>query len=159
MQLDEDYAIGKVKRHALGSDGMVSGKYDDNPFLNSITYEVEFSDGQVKEYLANLVAKNMLTQVDVNGYSLTLMEGIVHYLKGKSTAMSKEDKHITIKSGQQQLQHTTAGWKFLVCWKDGTESWVMLAYMKQSHLWKWLSLPGQGKYPMKWNLHGGSHTH
>ena len=42
MQLDEDYTIRKVKRHALGSDGMVSGKYDDNPFLNSITYEVEF---------------------------------------------------------------------------------------------------------------------
>ena len=41
MQLDEDYAIGKVKRHALRSDGMVSGKYNDNPFLTSITYEVE----------------------------------------------------------------------------------------------------------------------
>ena len=45
MQLDEDYTIGKVKRRALWSDGMVPGKYDNNPFLNSITYEVEFSDG------------------------------------------------------------------------------------------------------------------
>ena len=103
MQLDEDYAIQKVKRHALGSDGMVSGKYNDNPFLNSITHEVEFSDGQVKEYLANLIAKNMLTQVNVNGYRLTLMEGIVDYSKDKSMAVSKADKHITIKSGQQWL--------------------------------------------------------
>ena len=76
MQLDEDFAIRKRKRYALRSDGMVSGKYNDNPFLNSITYEVEFSDGQVKEYLANLIAKNMLTQVNVNGYSLTLMDGL-----------------------------------------------------------------------------------
>ena len=103
IQLNEDYTIRKVKRYALRSDGMVSGKYDDNPFLNSITYEVEFSDGQVKEYSANLIAENMLTQVNVNGYSLTLMEGIVDYSKDKSMAVSKEDKHITIKSGQQRL--------------------------------------------------------
>ena len=103
IQLDEDYTIRKVKSYALRSDGMVSGKYDDNPFLNSITYEVEFSDGQVKEYSANLIAENMLTQVNVNGYSLTLMEGIVDYSKDKSMAVSKEDKHITIKSGQQRL--------------------------------------------------------
>ena len=69
----------------------------------------------------------MLSQVDVIGYSLTLMEGIV------SMAVSKEDNHITLKSGQQQLQCMTAGWKLLVCWKDGTESWVTLMDMKQSH--------------------------
>ena len=55
------------------------------------------------------------------------------YSKDESIAVSKEDKHITIKSGQQWLQDTTAGWKLLVCWKDGMESWVMLADMKQSH--------------------------
>ena len=103
MRLDEDYEIRKVMRHALRSDGMVSGKYNNNPFLNSITYEVEFSDGQVKEYLANLIAENILTQVDVDVYSLTLMEGIVDYSRDESMAVSKEDKNITIKSGQQEL--------------------------------------------------------
>ena len=116
-----NYAIRKVKRCALRSDGMVSGKYDDNLFLNSITYEVEFSDGQVKGYLANFITENMLTQVNINGYSLTLMEEIADYLKDEPMAVSKEDKHITIKSGQQQLQCMTAGWKLLVHWKDGTE--------------------------------------
>ena len=48
-------------------------------------------------------------------------------------AVSKEDKHITIKSGQQWLQHMMAGWKLLVNWKDGMESWETLADMKQSH--------------------------
>ena len=87
----------------------------------------------MKEYSANLIAKNMLTQVNVDGYSLTLIEGIVDYLKDKSTAVSKEDKHITIKSGQQQLQCTTAHWKLLISWKDGTESLAMLVDMKHSH--------------------------
>ena len=60
VQLDEDYTIEKVKRHALGSDGMVFGKYDDNPFLNSITYEVEFSDGQVKD-IANEINPKLVS--------------------------------------------------------------------------------------------------
>ena len=49
---------------------MVMGKDHDNPFLNTVTYDVEFSDGHVKEYGTNIIAKNMLTQVDLNCYSL-----------------------------------------------------------------------------------------
>ena len=36
-------------------------------------------DSQVQEYAANLIAENMLTQVDTDGFSTTLMEGIVDY--------------------------------------------------------------------------------
>eukprot|EP00957_Ditylum_brightwellii_P086072 6548329-Ditylum_brightwellii.AAC.1 len=53
LQLDEQTSIGKVTRRALDPDGHVVGSYDENPFLNSIVYEVEFPDGQVKEYAAN----------------------------------------------------------------------------------------------------------
>ena len=35
-----------------------------NPFLNSIMYEVEFKDGHVQEYRANIIAENMLSRVD-----------------------------------------------------------------------------------------------
>ena len=79
LQLGEEYITGKVRRRALGPDGNISGKYDNNPYLNSVMYEVEFIDGQVKEYGANIIAENMLSQVDSNGYSLMLMEGIVNY--------------------------------------------------------------------------------
>ena len=34
LQLGEELRIGKVKCHALGPEGKVVGKYDDNPFLN-----------------------------------------------------------------------------------------------------------------------------
>ena len=39
-------------------------------------YEVELVDGRIKEYGANIIAENMLTQVDSDGFSLALMEGI-----------------------------------------------------------------------------------
>jgi hypothetical protein len=36
-------------------------------------------------------------------------------------------------SGQRRLRKTTQGWSFLVNWKDGTESCVKLAELKDSY--------------------------
>eukprot|EP00957_Ditylum_brightwellii_P007271 552840-Ditylum_brightwellii.AAC.1 len=41
-----------------------AGSYHDNPMLNSTIYKVEFPDREVKEYATNVIAENMLTQVD-----------------------------------------------------------------------------------------------
>ena len=133
LQLGEEYAKGRVIGRALGQDGTTVGTYDDNPFLNSIVYEVEFPDGQVKEYSANVIAENMLSQVDSDGYSMTLMEAIIDYRKDDSVAVSKADKYVYTKSGQKRLRKTTTGWDLLVKWKDDSESWIRLADLKESH--------------------------
>ena len=49
---------------------MVVGTYDNDPVINSIVYDVEFPDGTIREYAANVIAQNMLTQVDEDGFSL-----------------------------------------------------------------------------------------
>ena len=67
LQLGEEMITGKVTQRTIGPDGQVTGTYDNNPYLNSIIYDVEFPDGQVKEYAANIIAENMLTQVDSDG--------------------------------------------------------------------------------------------
>ena len=41
--------------------------------MNSIVYEVDFPDNQVNEYSVNIIAQNMVSQVDYKGYSTTLM--------------------------------------------------------------------------------------
>ena len=92
--------MGKVRRGAHGPDRNIIRKYDNTPNLNSVMYEVEFIDGQVKEYGANIIAENMLSRVDSDGYSLMLMEGIVDYRKDESVAISMEDKYITTKNSQ-----------------------------------------------------------
>ena len=76
LQLGEEMVNGKVIQRTIGPHGQVTGTYDNNPFLNSIIYDVEFPDGQVKEYAANIIAENMSTQVDSDGMSTTLMEAI-----------------------------------------------------------------------------------
>ena len=101
--------------------------------MNSIVYEVEFSDGQIKEYSANVLAENILLQVDHEGYSITLMVGIVDYKKDESVAVSKRDQWVVTKRGQRRMRRTTAGWQFLVQWKDSYEMWVPSKGIKKSH--------------------------
>ena len=133
LQLDERMAKGMVKRCALGPDGKVSGKYDHNPTNNSIIYEVEFDDGTVKEYAANVIAENMLSQVDSDGVTIQLLESIIDYKRDESVAVSKADKYVYNKHGRRRLRKTTAGWWLLVRWRDQSESWMRLCEMKESY--------------------------
>ena len=126
-------AMGKVARRPLDADGRMTGTYHDNPFLNTITYDVEFSNGQVKEYGANIMAENMLTQVDLDGYSLSLMDSIIDHLRDPSQAIPMEDKYITTKSRLKWLRKTTKGWKLLIKWKAKSKTWINLADMKEAH--------------------------
>ena len=99
LQLEEEVTTGKVTRRALGPDGQVAGTYDDNPFLNTIIYEVEFPDGQVKDYAANVIAENMLTQVDSDGFTLTMMDSIIDYERDDAVVIPKSDAHVVTQSG------------------------------------------------------------
>ena len=133
LQLGEDITVGKVTKRALGPDGTVAGTYDDNPCLNTMIYEVEFQDGQLKEYAANIIAENMLTQVDDDGYSLTMLKAITNYRKDEAEAVAMKDKYLTTTSGQKRLRKTTIGWTLLVKWADNSESWIPLKDLKESH--------------------------
>ena len=113
---------GKVIQRTIGPDGQVTGTYDNNPFLNSIIYDVEFPNGQVKEYAASIIAENMLTQVDSDGMSTTLMEAIVDHRRDDEKALQHHDKYVQTKNGRRHLRKTTKGWELLIKWKDKSES-------------------------------------
>ena len=133
VQAEEGQVSGKVIKWVFGPDGKVTGKYDNKPYLNSFMYEVEIADGRIKEYGANIIAENMLTQVDSDGFGLSLIEGIIDYKRDDSEAIPKTDKYITTARGQRRLHKTTAGWKLLENWRDQSESWVKLSELKESH--------------------------
>ena len=133
LQLGEEMVTGKVIQRTIGPDGQVTGTYDNNPYLNSIIYDVEFPDGQAKEYVANIIAENMLTQVDSDGMSTTLMEAIVDHRRNEEKALQHHDKYVQTKNGRHHLRKTTKGWELLIKRKDKSESWIKLADMKESH--------------------------
>ena len=132
LQSGDKELMGRVKGRSVGPDGQVSGRYDENPLYNSILYDVEFPDGQIKEYAANVIAENMLSQVDSDGHHLILMDGIISHRKD-AEAVPMEDKYFYTRTNQRRLRKTTKGWWLHVAWKDGSDSWVKLSDMKESY--------------------------
>jgi len=133
LQLDGQSKRGKVTQRAVGPDGEQRGRYDENPILNSIVYEIEFTDGTIREYSANIIAENLLNQVDDDGFSTTMLKAIVDYQRDDAVAVPQSEGYVITKSGQRRLRKTTSGWKLLVQWADDSETWIPLRHMKESN--------------------------
>ena len=77
------------------------------------------SDGQVKEYAANIIAENMLTHVDSDGMSTSLMEAIVDHRWDDEKALQHHDKYVQTKNGatlerpQRVGIYSSSGWTSL----------------------------------------------
>ena len=89
------------------------GFYHKNPILNTLVYDVEFPDGEVKEYSVNVIAENLLSQIDDEGFSQTVFDSILGYKKD-DIAFEKKDLYFRIRSETKHMRKTTCGWKFLV---------------------------------------------
>lgn len=61
---------GIVKRRAISPEGKTTGTYHDDPMMNTMEYEVEFDDRMVREYAANVIAENMLSQADSEQFTV-----------------------------------------------------------------------------------------
>jgi hypothetical protein len=48
-------------------------------------------------------------------------------------AVPIKDKYLTTRADQRRWRKTIQGWSLLVNWKDGTESWVKQAELKDSY--------------------------
>ena len=92
-------AIGRSVNHELAIDC----SHDDKSMLDSLLHDVEFPDGQVKEYSANLIAENMLTRVDSDGFSVTLLEAITDYHKD-NTFFDVNYKNVITSKGRIMLR-------------------------------------------------------
>jgi hypothetical protein len=126
----ENMQLAKVLRRSTDDSGRNIGHFDDNPFLNTLVYDVEFPDGSVKEYAANIIAENLYSQVDENGHSYTLLDNILDH---KKTERAHESRYVNTRSGRRRLRKSVAGWKLLVSWKDGSQQWIPLSIMKESN--------------------------
>ena len=93
---------GKVKGRTLGPDGRTAGIFHEYLRINSMIYDVGFPDGQIKEYSENMIAENMLTQIDSEGMSTTLIESIEDFKKD-DLAVSKQYKYLVTPHGRRRM--------------------------------------------------------
>ena len=122
----------KVRKRSIGENGEEIGDYNVNPLLNTALYDVEFDDGTVRQYRANIIAQNLYEQIDDDGYFLTKLEAIIDYKKD-SDALSQDESIIVTKSGQKRIRQSTRGWKMLVKFTDGSNQWVPLRILKETN--------------------------
>jgi hypothetical protein len=97
------------------ADGNPVGKAHNNPILDTRVYEVQFPDGHLEEYAANVIAESLYSQLDNEGNQFLLLQEIVDHKKD-AQALSKDDMWIqgTGGSGNRHMKKTTKGWKLCV---------------------------------------------
>ena len=127
----ESQVLTKVISRKRDADGKVVGKGNSNPILDTRIYQVEFPDGAVAEYSANIIAENILSQVDSDGYTHNFLSETLGH-RSNSEAVMVEDGLIHSKSGLKPII-TTKGWEIYVKWKDQSTSWVLLKDLKESN--------------------------
>ena len=125
----EDMRLEKVIRRNVELIGKFIGDYNGIPTLNNIFYDVQFPDGAIKPYSANLITENILNQVYADGYHRKSLEGILDH-SSDNRAAEKKNKWIVSKHGRRSMRKTTIGWKFHLKWKDGITTWISLKDLK-----------------------------
>ncbi len=97
------------------------GKVHSNPIIDSRVYKVQFPDGNIEDYAANVIVENMYSQVDAEGHWHLLLDEIINHHQ-ESNPIRINDNYIQGHSNKTYLP-TTIGWKVQVRWRDGTTSW------------------------------------
>ena len=64
---DGETLLARVNKRVRDEEGNPVGNANDNPLLDSQKYKVEYADGHVEELTANIIAENLIVQVDEEG--------------------------------------------------------------------------------------------
>jgi hypothetical protein len=123
---------GRIIGQKKDRDGNPIGRSNPDPVLDTRILEVQFPDGNVQEYAANVIAEHLYSQVDDEGRRYLLMDETVDHRKDGS-AVAADDLYYTDKRGVKQMRRTTKGWQLLLQWKDGSNTWIPLKDLKESN--------------------------
>jgi hypothetical protein len=121
-----------VKRQAIDVEGHPIGRPSTNPLLDSQQYKVEFMGGETKILAPNIIAENLLAQVDEERHRKMLIAEIEDR-RINDDAVPFEEGTFDTAYGMKQRRRTTKGWELLVRWKDGSSSWIMLKDLKDAY--------------------------
>ena len=130
----DDQVIGRVigrKRDAQGQ--LIGHTNDSNPLLSTALYEVEFADGSIEPYTANIIAENIWSQVDDQGRDVLTFDAIIDH-EMTEEAVPKEHGWYNDRTGRKRRVQTTKGWKLLLRYKDGTTQWHKLKDVKDDFM-------------------------
>jgi hypothetical protein len=120
-----------VKERVRDFEGNFVGRSNENPYLDTSEYIIEYDDGTSDRMFANAIAENIYTQVDNEGRHFVLLKEITDH-RNNEDAITVDEGFVVV-NGQRKPKKTTKGWELLVEWKDGAVSWVPLKEIKESN--------------------------
>jgi hypothetical protein len=129
---DDELRLAHVKRRAVVFEGRPVGRPSTNPLLDSRQYEVEYLDGETEILTANIIAENLLAQVDDEGHQQMMIEEIEDH-RVLDEAIPKSEGTYDTRSGSKRRRRTTVGWELSVRWKDGSSNWISLKDIKDTY--------------------------
>ena len=100
-------------------------------FVCHSLYEVSFPNDLTEELTENVIAENMLSQVDSYGHHYQLLKDISEHPAGGS-ALNRIGGFIINIGRNLNAKKKTRGWKIGVLWKYGDLSWIPLKDVKTS---------------------------
>ena len=122
--------MGKVTKRLTNANNNNPGTY--NPMLDHSLYQVTYPDGTSEKIMANIIAENMMSQVDSEGHHYQLLSEIQDH-KSDGRAVKRSQGFLIGHNGNKHAKKTTAGWSLLVEWRDGSMNWVPLKDLKASN--------------------------
>ena len=123
-------ARGQVTERKRDHEGNVIGRYNANPILDTLEYEVKFEDGDVTKLTANAISESMYAMCNENGDHILLFDAIVDNRKNEN-AMTREEQKFVDSRGKQKYKRSTKGWEFCVRRKNGSSTWEKLSDFKE----------------------------
>ena len=130
--LDGEVQHARVKRRAIDKDGHPLGVETNNPITDTRLYDIEYLDGTIETLAANVLAENILSQVDEDGHRQLMLDEIIDH-RSNQDAITKKDAFYTTTTGRKTRRRTTKGWQLCVQWKDGSSHWIELKDLKHSY--------------------------
>ena len=115
----EEQQLAKVLRRSVDQDGQVVGQRHKNPLLNTLMYDIEIPNVNVRKYAANIIAVNLLAQVDPEGFHTNVLKVILDHQRD-CKAVPISGKYFKTKQGRQTQRKTTVGWALQIKWKNGS---------------------------------------
>ena len=105
--------FAKVTKRLRDANGTPISMANDNPILDTRIYEVEYLDGHRASLFANIVAENVLSQVDEHGNRYTLLDFIFDH-RNNGSEVKDDDAFIESPIGGKKRCKATRGWEILL---------------------------------------------
>ena len=86
-------------RKSIDSQGETVGEH--HPLISTLSYDIQFDDGEIQQVGANIIAQNLYSQIDGFRNAFMMLKGILdHDVNG--TQIKNDDSFVTTPSGAKR---------------------------------------------------------